>query len=137
MGLIVFPGVLQGCPNLIGLNVNYDNHCVPPAAPGVEWPPSALSKLLRINLRGCLNLTPDLFENLLRTCADLELLVTPTHITDVDLNCIGQHCPKLQSLDMSYSYYPTDNGVESVASRCPKLRHVSTSLLPSAILRFD
>ena len=120
---IALGSVAMGCPQLQGLNINYDIHCVPLAVPGVEWPPTELSKLLKINLRGCLNLTPDLFENLLKTCADLELLVTPTHITDVDLNCIGHCCPNLKSLDMSYSYYPTDNGVESVATRCPQIKH--------------
>jgi hypothetical protein len=118
--------VAKDCPALTALNINYNTHCVPQAAPGVDitvWPPKGLSKLLRINLRGCLNLTPDLFENLLKTCDKLELLVTPTHITDHDLTCIGLHCKQLQSLDMSYSYYPTDNGVESVATSCEHLRH--------------
>ena len=111
--------VADGCPALVGLNLNYDNSVVPTAAPGVIWPPSGLTKLHSIDLRGCPHLTPDLFENLLQTCQSLELLVTPCHITDVDLNCIANHCPNLVSLDMSYSYYPTDNGIESVANGCP------------------
>ena len=111
--------VSEGCPQLTRLNLNYDNLAVPTAAPGVIWPPSGLTKLRAIDLRGCPNLTPDLFENLLQTCQNLEMLVTPCHITDVDLNCIANHCPNLVSLDMSYSYYPTDNGVESVANGCP------------------
>ena len=72
--------VATGCPDLVTLNVNYDSKVVPIGAPGVVWPPSGLSKLRAINLRGC---------------------------------------PNLVSLDMSYSYYPTDNGVESVANGCP------------------
>lgn len=111
--------VATGCPDLVTLNVNYDSKVVPIGAPGVVWPPSGLSKLRAINLRGCANLTPDLFENLLQTCEHLKLLVTPCHINDVDLNLIAGHCPNLVSLDMSYSYYPTDNGVESVANGCP------------------
>ena len=44
--------VATGCPDLVTLNVNYDSKVVPIGAPGVVWPPSGLSKLRAINLRG-------------------------------------------------------------------------------------
>jgi hypothetical protein len=111
----------DGCPNLVGLNVNYNIETVPDAAPGVEWPPPKMSKLQAVNIRGCPNLTPDLFENLLKTCTSLKVLVTPTHIVDMDLNSVAKHCRKLEHLDISYAYYPTDDGVQSVTASCKDL----------------
>eukprot|EP01052_Picozoa_sp_SAG31_P061101 SAG31_NODE_20207_length_581_cov_0.829876_1_plen_144_part_10 len=58
----------EGSPKLVRLNVSYNVDVVPDAAPGVEWPPPGLCKLEAISIRGCPNLTPDLFENLLKTC---------------------------------------------------------------------
>lgn len=115
----------EGGANLTRLNVSYNLEVVPDAAPGVEWPPPKLSKLQAISIRGCPNLTPDLFENLLKTCNVLKMLDAPVHVGDMDLNCIAKHCRQLEHLDISYAYYPTDDGVQAIAADCKNLKSLN------------
>ena len=114
--------IADGCPELRCLDISYNSEMVPVSAPGVDWPPASLSRLHSINLRGCNNLTPDLLESLLTTCRQLKLLVTPTGISDVDLQVIGNFCPGIEVLDVSYSYFITDNGMRTLTSNCHQLR---------------
>ncbi|XP_068994192.1 uncharacterized protein [Neodiprion pinetum] len=52
---------------------------------------------------------------------DLAELCYPRNCTDLDLEVVGQRCPKLQVLDVAGSVKVTDRGLRALSS-CPDLR---------------
>jgi F-box/leucine-rich repeat protein 2/20 len=75
-----------------------------------------------LRLKGCIGLTEDGFLAAISLCPRLEIfdMASCNQLTDATLIALGQHCPILRVLNISYTNM-TDDGLQAIAAGCPRL----------------
>ncbi|KAI0016918.1 hypothetical protein F4780DRAFT_631205 [Xylariomycetidae sp. FL0641] len=80
--------------------------------------------LINATLEGCRNFQRSTLHNLIRSnerLANLNL-TSMTAVTNATCKIISQHCPQLESLNVSWCKYMDARGVKMVVSNCPRLK---------------
>lgn len=87
------------------------------------------SRLERLTLAGCLEITNSSLISLLDNCKNLVALDLSdcAKITDETVIAAAKNCKRLQGLNLSGCKLVTDEGVKAIAKGCPLLRRVSCS----------
>ncbi|CAJ2506149.1 Uu.00g002790.m01.CDS01 [Anthostomella pinea] len=84
----------------------------------------ACKNLMNATLEGCRNFQRSTLHNLIRTndkLANLNL-TSMTAVTNSTCKIISQHCPQLESLNVSWCKHMDARGIKMVVRACPKLR---------------
>lgn len=99
---------------------------------GSMKPLGLCTKLERLTLTGCMNLTDSPLMEILASNPRIQALDMSQlqNITDISINVVVQHCPRLQGLNVAGCRRITDASMVPLSQHCKLLRRVNFLRLP-------